>query len=202
MRHFKSSFLSTLALILGLSLATAEQGWAQHPLKLQERAGLSLMVNVGPGFQHVSRYESSGTGLGRVSLGVGDFLKHDLGVFLRFSVTSVEHSDSFFLERNTSGFGGISLQFWQSSRFFIETGLGVGFTSDEARQREDAGISVLVGSGVTMYDLGRSNVYFGFEYSPALISSEMVHTLGLKYRVSVVLVPLSSRDGPFRQYPR
>ena len=122
---------------------------------------------------------SSGTGFGRVSLGVGDFLRNDMGVFLRFSITDVDHEDGFFPQRQTSGFGGISMQFWQSSRFFFETGLGVGFTSEEVTERTHGGISALLGTGYTLFDLGRSSVYFGLEYTPAMVRSDLVHTLGL-----------------------
>ena len=179
MRFLKSSLLSTVAFVFGLALFTTEKAQAQHPLDLTERAGLTLMVNVGPGYQHDSQFDSHGTGIGRVSLGVGDFLKNDLAVFLRFSVTNVDHKDGFFPQRQTSGFGGVSLQFWQNSRFFIETGLGVGFTSEETSKRQHGGISALLGTGVTLYSFGKSNVHFGMEYSPAVVRSDMVHTIGI-----------------------
>jgi len=179
MRFLTSSLLFTVALVLGLTVLTPKKAFAQHPLDLSERVGLTLMVNVGPGYQHDSQFGSDGTGLGRVSLGVGDFLKNDLAVFLRFSVTNVDHEDGFFPQRQTSGFGGVSLQFWQNSRFFIETGLGVGFTSEEASERRHGGISALIGTGVTLFSFGKSNVHFGMEYSPAVVRSDMVHTIGI-----------------------
>ena len=180
MHYFKTSLLSALAFVFGFTVLLSEEARAQHPFDLSERAGLTLLVNVGPGYQHDSgQFSSDGSGLGRVSLGVGDFLKNDLAVFLRFAVTSAEHEEGFFPQRQTSGFGGISLQFWQNSRFFIETGLGVGFTGEELTERMNGGISALIGAGVTVYDLGKSNVHIGFEYTPAVISRSVFHTVGL-----------------------
>ena len=94
MHYFKTSLLSALAVF---TVLLSEEARAQHPFDLSERAGLTLLVNVGPGYQHDSgQFSSDGSGLGRVSLGVGDFLKNDLAVFLRFAVTSAEHEEGFF----------------------------------------------------------------------------------------------------------
>lgn len=179
MRLYKSSLLFMVVLVVGLTFLTAGKVWAQYPLEIPERSGLTLMVNVGPGYQYDGQFNSSGAGLGRVSLGIGDFLKSDLGVFLRFSITKAEHTEGFFPQRLSSGFGGFALQFWQNSRFFIETGLGVGFTVEEFTSRPQRGISALLGSGVTLYDLGKSNIHLGLEYSPVLIRSDLFHTVGL-----------------------
>lgn len=179
MRLLKSSLLSLVALVFGLIIVPTEEASAQYPLEVAERNGLTLMVNVGPGFQHDALFESSATGLGRISVGIGDFLSDDLGVFLRFSATQVEHTDGLFPQRQTSGFGGFSMQFWQNSRFFIETGLGVGFTAEELTERTHAGISALIGTGVALYRMGNSHVHFGVEYSPVVINRDLVHTVGL-----------------------
>ena len=50
-RLFKSSLLNAIARVFGVSLLLTEQVWAQHRPQVRIRTGLTLVVNVGPGFQ-------------------------------------------------------------------------------------------------------------------------------------------------------
>ena len=148
-----------------------------------QRKGFTILINAGAGVQDEAgrmvlgpELESSDVGL-LVNLGIGDFLKHDLAVMLRFSATRTKKA---YLgnSHQASGVAGITLQYWFKGQHYFEAGPGVGFVAREVGETH-AGIGAIVGLGTSIYNRGRHNVHVGLEYAPAVILGNAVHNFGL-----------------------
>ena len=143
-----------------------------------DREGFTLLLSFGPGMQKDVGLHTSALGLGSVRLGVGDFLKNDLAVFLRLSATRVHHN-RFFERTQTAGLLGASLQYWPMDKLYVEAGPGIGFLDRDFSSGYHLGVGVLVGTGVTVYNRGNHNIQLGVEYAPAVLVGDTIHNLGV-----------------------
>ena len=119
-------------------------------------------------------------GLTGLNLGVGGFLTRDVALMFRLAGTNVQYDVGASGDyRQVSGVGASTLQYWVSDRFNIEAGAGLGFwsTDDEV----EAGLGLILGTGVTIFNRGKHNLQFGVQYAPAFTNPGTIHNVGFTF---------------------
>ncbi|MFK7844693.1 MAG: hypothetical protein AB8G77_05280 [Rhodothermales bacterium] len=85
--------------------------------------------------------------------------------------------------RQSSEFFGTLLQFWTSSRFYIEGGSGIGIVRHSGLASlppaHNIGFTALIGAGVVLYDSGIGFVKLGLENTFVILDEKHVNNLGL-----------------------
>lgn len=151
-----------LLLVLG---ASPVQVAAQDNPTGPNRKGFTLLLSAGLGFQSDDALEESTLGIGGLNAGIGGFLSPRLGLLFRVSGTTVNYDYDEFDYTQTSGVGGIALQYWLSDRFNVEGGPAVGFwTSDLG---DDEGFGLLVAAGYSVFQSTKTSLQLGVEWAPA-----------------------------------
>src|SRR5687768_3032763 len=111
----------------------------------QDRGGFTALVDLGLGVQNDSAIEETAVGLAGLNFGVGAFLTENLAVMFRISGTNVGY-DLGVDYGQVSGVAAPTVQFWQSDKFNVEAGAGLGYwrgDNDDASR----GFGLILGAG-------------------------------------------------------
>jgi hypothetical protein len=138
-----------------------------------DRGGLTLILDLGLGFQHDGFFGRTERGWGGLNFGIGGFLTDDAALMFRVSGTTVTYG----AVQQSSGVFGPALQYWTSDRFFITGGVGVGLWGVDGAT--DGGLGFILGGGYALLNSGKHNLQLGMEYAPAFTAPEAVHNFSI-----------------------
>jgi hypothetical protein len=166
--------LRVAALVAFATLLAGSRAFAQ------DRGGFTALVNSGVGVQRDASIGETEVGLTGLNLGVGGFLTRDVALMFRLAGTNIRYDVGASGDyRQVSGVGASTLQYWVSDRFNIEAGTGLGFWSTE--DEVQAGLGLILGTGVTIFNRGKHNLQFGVHYAPAFTTPATIHNIGFTF---------------------
>jgi opacity protein-like surface antigen len=168
--RFRLSAVVAATLLLGAA-ATASAQQSSSPASPRE--GVTVLLNLGYGYQQDAYLPHGEGGLAGLNLGIGKFMSSDVALWFRASTTNVAY-ETF---RQVSGVGAVGVQYWPIDRFNLEGGLGLGFWNDEVAT--EIGFGMVLGAGLVLLSAGAHNLQLGVEYAPAFTRPEPVHNLGI-----------------------
>jgi len=188
-----------LSIVLLLALAPA--AFAQNPSPSRAPGAVSAvpsvrqdesthrrftaLVNLGAGVWRDGLYDETLAAVTN-NLGIGAFVTDRVAILARYSAmtTGTDSRDfSFSCSPNpcairvSAGVAGATAQFWVNRRFAIEGGAGVGFQTDSGGGAE-TGFGLILGATADLVHWGKHHLTAGFEYAPAFMASETIHTFG------------------------